>query len=107
MLETAAARGATGLTQRTLWDIAQLAERLTVNQDVAGSNPAIPAIANAIKSAGVRQMQQPWHEVYYHTLRAYASIAHLVEHLSCKQEVVGSSPTGGPRFSLAGKPSEK
>ena len=33
------------------WDIAQLVERLTVNQDVAGSSPAIPAFADVAQTA--------------------------------------------------------
>ena len=49
--------------------IAQLVERLTVNQEVAGSSP-VPRVIDAV-------------------------IAQLVVRLPCKQQVVGSSPTGG------------
>ena len=34
--------------------LAQLVERLTLNQDVAGSNPARPAIASASDDPGTR-----------------------------------------------------
>jgi hypothetical protein len=35
--------------------------------------------------------------------RTYAALAQLVEHLSCKQVVVGSIPTGGSMGIAAGR----
>ena len=95
VMETATARGATGLTQRTLSSLAQWQLQRPVKAQVLGSSPRWGAIANAIKPAGVRQ-SNTWHEVYYHILRAYALVTQLVECNSCKVEVAGSNPVGGP-----------
>ena len=95
-------RGSIPLRGTTIGRIAQLGEHLPYKQGVIGSSPIVTT--NLITIVGV---QLSWlerlpvtQEVASSTLVTpaiiiYAALAHLVEQLTCNQQVIGSIPISG------------
>ena len=77
------------------WPIAQLVERLTVNQDVAGSTPARPAKLMRLSYSNWKERRLQTVGMWVRILRGapnYGSVAQSGEHVTVTDEAAGSKP---------------
>ena len=59
-------------------------------------------MGSSMKSALIHALSWPGLKCRRQCVKNFGAIAHLGERLFCKQEVVGSSPTGSTKQYLAG-----
>lgn len=83
--------------QIAYWHVAQLVERLTVNQNVAGSNPVLPVKLTAItKTGGCRKRYRVRIKLYKGSDKNNLGIAVTLRLLYCQHGVMVSQRLAKP-----------